>query len=332
MEAFYFAYRMGREAFDGAQRVNVQSLENCVTRVSDIKRIDLAAAHILAPEVTQPGCLCNVGPNTNKHHILTAGNVNRHISPYVVRHRWNGPIPPDSFRLLGSGIYVSVPEFTFLQLASTLSLVQLAIVGCSLCSSYFINDSKHICRRSPISSISRLRGYLESADGSYGINNAKKAVDYIASGAESPTEIDMYALTCFSRKMGGQEMPKAVLNHVVPVLPTDNTIVDRPERSAWRIDMCWPELKKGIEYLGKQHDTTPAEDRERINSLICAGYSILQFDYRHLINQHGKNRREQQIARLLIGDTYTEPILSRAEIAAKEALENQLFGPAHFRL
>lgn len=332
MESFYYAYHFGREAFDNAQVPSVPNLDDCVSKLSDVRRIDLQGARIEAPPPLAPGCLCNTGPGVGCHHVLVAGNVNRHHNKNVIRHRWCGPLPPNAFRLLGNGIYVSTPEFTFLQLARSLTPAQLALVGCSLCSSYRLDGEGRIEQRVPVSSIERLSTFLESAKGAYGVKAARSALDLVAEGAESPTELDMYCLVCLPRELGGQGAPKAELNTIVPVEPNDTCILDRPNRASWRIDMCWPELGKGIEYLGKQHDSTPREDRERMNSLVAKGYSILQFDYGHLVDPIGRDRRVAQINRLLWGPSASAWIPTAAEVRAQESLERDLFGPARFRL
>lgn len=143
-EAFFYAYRKGREAFSAARMSDVTQLDDCVSQLDMVSAVDLASADIRPPKPMEAGCLCNVGADVGKHHILVSGNANRSESDTVVRHRWNTPIPHGALYLVGPGIYMSSPEFIYLQLAGILSDIQLALVGCWMCGKYRIvyNDVK----------------------------------------------------------------------------------------------------------------------------------------------------------------------------------------------
>ena len=251
-----------------------------------------------------------------------------------MRHRWNAPIPSGGLYLVGSGIYMPSPEFIYLQLAGMLSDVRLALVGCWMCGRYRLaadeeTGKNDIVPTAPLTTPELLADFLARAKGAYGLTRARRVLKLIAAGTESPTETDMYALACFPRGWGGQGAPKATLNHVIEVHPEDAAILDRPNRASWRIDLCWPALRKGVEYLGKQHETTPRADRERLNSLVSKRWSILQYEYRHLVDARGRARRVEQIRRLL-GMKARED--TPGEVKAQDALEQELFGPARFRL
>ena len=329
VEAFFYAYCKGREAYETARLVDVSRLEDCVSRLDDIAKVDLAASGIRPPEPMERGCLANLGPNVGKHHVLVSGNAYRGASEGVVRHRWNTLIPRGGLYLVGSGIYMPSPEFIFLQLAGSLTDVQLALVGCWMCGKYRIGQDGLLESVQPLTTPSRLEVFLREAKGAYGLLRAKRVLKLVAAGTESPNETAMYAFTCFPRSLGGQGAPKATLNYVIKCVPEDAGILDRQNRTSWRIDMCWPELRKGVEYLGKQHAKTFTEDRERMNSLIAKKYAILQYEYKDLVDVRGRKRRMEQICRLLDMEKHA---LTPKEIKAQEQLEEELFGPAHFRL
>ena len=334
MEAFFYAYRMGREAFDAAKVASITRIDDSLHRLDTFGLADLSSAGIRPPQAMEPGCLCNVGHDVGKHHVLVSGSVSRRASDTVVRHRWNTPIPHGGLLLVGSGIYMSSPEFIYLQLAGMLSDVQLALVGCWMCGKYRITIDESTGKEalqsvSPLTSPERLATFLGQAKGAYGLMRARRVLSLVAANTESPTETDMYAMTCFPRLLGGQGAPKATLNHEIKVVPEDAGILDRQNRTSWRIDMCWPELRKGVEYLGKQHATTPGEDRERMNSLVAKKYSILQYEYKHLVDERGRKRRIEQVCRLLGMESHES---TSKEIKMQEQLDEELFGPAHFRL
>ena len=135
IEAFFYAYRKGREAYEAARVAEVTRIEDCVSRLDDIAKVDLEAVGIRPPNPTERGCLSNVGDDVGKHHVLVGGNAYRGASDAVVRHRWNTPVPRGGLYLVGPGIYMPSPEFIYLQLAGSLTDVQLALVGCWMCGS-----------------------------------------------------------------------------------------------------------------------------------------------------------------------------------------------------
>ncbi|MBR2683553.1 MAG: hypothetical protein IKE22_09850, partial [Atopobiaceae bacterium] len=121
-ESFYYAYTHGGAGFAAARPVTMDVLTDCVTSPEQIEAIDLAGAGVSPVPTSGPGCLRPDTTAMPTHHVLVSNNKNRHKREGIVRHCWSGRISTNSLCLVGSGVYMSTPEFTFLQLATVLPL------------------------------------------------------------------------------------------------------------------------------------------------------------------------------------------------------------------
>ena len=326
-ESFYFAYTNGRHAFDRAPRSRATQLGDCVDKLSQIKAINLEQYGIYPAPPTGPGSL---GPEMAGRHPLVSGNGNRHQYAGATRHSWNAPIPPGAFALVGPGLYVSTPEFTFLQLARCLPLEQMAIVGCALCASYRLDPKTGaICQCEPLTSVDAIRGFLDKASETRGYRTAQKCLDLIADGAESPQEVNLYLLSSMPLSLGGSAIKDLKLNYTIEAKPEDGPILDRPNRECFRIDMGVPSRGVGVEYLGKHHESQQVQDRERQNALLAKGERILQVKYQDISNPVMADRLTCQLAALLNTEP---PARTPAQMIAHAQLMDALFGPGRLRL
>jgi hypothetical protein len=148
-------------------------------------------------------------------------------------------------------IPVTDPITTFLQMAGSLSLVDLVVLG----------DA--IVRRYRISPARLLKAAQDSDD--YYAAAARRAAAYVRKGVDSPMETRLRMLIV----LAGLPEPKVnvVLVH---------------EDGSWRrrFDLCYPRIKLVVEYNGRQHREDPqrSEDERRIGELELEGYLILPFE------------------------------------------------------
>lgn len=323
-ESFYYAYLNGPDPFANCT-VDNPSLTECVTTVDELGVVDLSHYGIEIPPLEGPGSLGPLGLSDGKrHHALVRGGSNQHPARNIVRHQWTSRMPARSFALVGPGIYVSVPEFTFLQLASRLGFERLVQVGCSLCSSYMISPGTNcIIQRPPLTSPERLSRYLDEARGVRGISAARRALRFIGAGAESPQETNLYLLLRLDKTNGGCGIPGLRFNYEIPVRSGQEALVDRPTRQSFRIDVGIPDEHVGLEYLGKFHDMQVDADRERLNALTAMGERVLQVKFTDLVDPVQADRLCRQFSQL-IG---AEPArLGPSEQVVRAALLDSLFG------
>ena len=324
-ESFYYAYTHGAGAFTHV--ATVADLQGCASRAEDIRSIGLEGRGLWAAPASGPGGL---GEGMAGRHPLVRGSGNRHGCDGITRHNWNSPIPPGSFALVSSGVYVSTPEFTFLQLSRVLPPVTMALVGCALCASYRLDvTTGAIARCEPLTSVERMRSFVEVASGVYGKRKASRLLDYVADGAESPQEVNLFLLASLPLDLGGAGMEGLLLNYEVGIGDGEKDLVDRATRTSFRIDMGVPALEAGAEYLGKHHDLQQDEDRARLNALMAMGHRVLQVKYGDICDVTHADKFVKQLGAVL-GRQPT--VRTPAQELARSALVDELFGADRLQL
>jgi very-short-patch-repair endonuclease len=98
--------------------------------------------------------------------------------------------------------------------------------------------------------------------GCVGVANLRRVAGYAEPAAESPMESRLRMVLV----LGGLHRPKAQ----VSLHDTQGRFVGRP-------DLYYPDQRLGIEYDGGIHRTSLAEDNQRQNRLLAAGFRLLRF-------------------------------------------------------
>lgn len=182
----------------------------------------------------------------------------RRRSNDVVCHLWGTDLPSNAFYRV-RGIYVSSPEFVFLQMASKLPITQLIALGCELCGKYVLLP-KNVShpgsldempkRLSPLTSVDRIEAFLASVERAKGKAKAKRALKYLVDGSRSPMETMVYMLLCLPVALGGYGLPKPQMNLEIPLNDEARVIAQRHHAEG---DLCWLEVKLDLEYHGEVH-------------------------------------------------------------------------------
>lgn len=81
-------------------------------------------------------------------HVMIAGHGDRSVVSGVKCIEWSRKFPLGSFLKLEKGVYISSPEACFVQMAASLDLVGLILLGYELCGNYVLKSD------APISSVS----------------------------------------------------------------------------------------------------------------------------------------------------------------------------------
>ncbi|MCL1895345.1 MAG: hypothetical protein FWG03_02225 [Clostridiales bacterium] len=110
----------------------------------------------------------------------------------------------------GNGLMVSSPEFCFLQMAGQLTLAKLIELGYELCGVYSMPnaDDKNVpergfYNRQPLTSIKKLKAFLDSMPGVKGRKKAMRALRYLRDGSASPMETKLAILLTLPYMLGG---------------------------------------------------------------------------------------------------------------------------------
>ena len=220
----------------------VSSTEQCASQKADV--LALIPESWITPD--------------NPVDVLVFNPAARRQSKRIHCRLWGGNIPKGSFYKDGD-VCVSSPEFTFLQMATQLSMPKLIALGCELCGTYVLLPKNrqhpgaiddHPKRIAPLTNIEKLSAFLGQATGANGIQKAQRALRYIAEGSKSPMETMTYLLLCLPPMLGGYGLPKAVLNPEIPLDDDAKTIARRRWAEG---DICWPDKRLDIEYHGEIH-------------------------------------------------------------------------------
>jgi hypothetical protein len=184
-----------------------------------------AAFSISAPGAYVSHCTAaelwgGVVPDCSDVHITVPGEAPRSRRQGVRAHSTTGPTTTS----MVSGLRVSSPIQAFLELATTLDLVDLVVLGDSLVKrNRFAPDEL-------VTAASRWAGN--------GAARARKAAAFVRKGVDSPKETRLRMLLVLAG------LPE----------PTVNFIIRNPD-SSWRMrfDLSYPGFKLIIEYDGRQH-------------------------------------------------------------------------------
>lgn len=190
--------------------------------------------------------------------VLVFSEALRRRSGGIACHAWQTDLPDNAF-YRARGVYVSSPEFVFLQMASVLPLERLIALGCELCGRYVMlpKGVEHPSsldsmpkRLTPLTSVSRIARFLEDAGKGNGKAKAQRALKYVVDDSRSPMETMVYMLLCLPVMLGGYGLPKPEMNAEIP-LDDEARIIAR--RRHCEGDLCWPGAKLDIEYHGEVH-------------------------------------------------------------------------------
>jgi len=195
-------------------------------------------------------------PHHSHLHIMTAAK-HRVRRVGVISHRTQRPMR----RTVVRGISVTTAEQTFLDLAGSLDLVELIVLGDSLV-------------KQQATSISQLRAATSEWRGA-GAAIARLAAGLVRTGVASPMESRLRILIVAAG------LPEPAVDHCV--YTEHGTLL-------YRLDLAYPGCKLGIEYDGRQHaenDVQWARDLERREYFDGAGWRLVVVNGRQLFADPG---------------------------------------------
>jgi very-short-patch-repair endonuclease len=184
-------------------------------------------------------------PEHHLEHVTVFRPKDRHWRPEVKPHVTKRPRRV----VLVRGIRTTDPITTFIQLAGSLSLVDLVVLGDAIVKKYKVAPRR-----------------LVSACGKSGDYYAKRALQaalFVRRGVDSPMETRLRMLLV----LAGLPEPKV-------------NVREMNEDGTWkrRYDLCYPEFRLIVEYDGRQHATDVPQwetDLDRREELEDDGYRIL---------------------------------------------------------
>lgn len=192
------------------------------------------------------------------------------------KHVYPISAPPRSLVPLAKGVFASCPELCFVQMANTLSLIELVQLGYRLCAAFSIDGKTGELRRSdPIVSLGELSSFVAKCAGVWGQKKALQALKYVLPDAGSPKEIALSMLVTMPSRYGGYGLGRPRLNARVELSEDERRASGR---SFFLCDMLWADKGVAVEYDSRQyHDGSHAFERDSIKRTVLSGrgYDVL---------------------------------------------------------
>ena len=146
--------------------------------------------------------------------IIVKKDSGRLYCKQIRNHVWMRQIPERSFVAIEPSVRLSTPEFTYLQMATVLSLPRLASYAYEIAGGYSLNQGgRSFHARPPLTSLDLLAQYLSKCAGVRGVCPARKALSYAVKGFRSPAETSLALLLTLPARLGGYGLPTCVANH-----------------------------------------------------------------------------------------------------------------------
>lgn len=180
-------------------------------------------------------------------HLLLPGKGGRRSNPGVREHQLSSVLPRGSFQSLTGTVRVASPELTYLLMAQSRGIQELAVIGCYLCGGFSISDEGrgYTGPRDPLTTPENLSAFLDLMPGAYGLNKARRALRYVVPNTASPIETLLALTSSLPPMLGGRTMPQVAANQRIVVPERLQNLMATDELFG---DLYYASVKGDIEY------------------------------------------------------------------------------------
>lgn len=205
--------------------------------------------------------------------------------------------------------YLIPPEYLFLQMAETMSFIDLLMLGFELCGTYFggqatntFNDSAvPLPRHKPFTKASKIKRFLDSdvASQTKGTKRAKQAAKFLLDNSYSPRESALALMLTLPRRLGGYALPRPLLNQRINI-PRNNSQLTHNDH--FRCDLFWPKENLAIEYDSDLHHTGArkiAKDASRRDALALLGIQVITVTNKQFASMKEMDKVAHAVAKIL---------------------------------
>lgn len=187
-------------------------------------------------------------------HVAVPSSKTRIQASFARSTVYSRGLPAGAFADLGDGILASTPELLFVELASIMRPMVLALVGYELCGT-FSRDAANP-RTGPITygvapatSVEKIRAFAKSSRLQY-TREALEVLDYVHNNAWSPMEAIVAALATMPGEFYGYDLGDIALN-VRHANPSELTALGCPATRVPDIEILGTHV--GLNYDGREH-------------------------------------------------------------------------------
>ena len=211
-------------------------------------------------------------------HITVSDPSERHKRNGRITHLCGLPYPVGAVKK-DRGKYVASPELVFLQLANSLDMNRLILLGLQMCS--------HPPGKSgdAITTKRKLKTFIEKTSGHRGHLKAMRALKYVEDGSNSIMESIAFMALTLPYSYGGYALTGAVFNHEIKANPNTKY---RVRQKRYYIDIFYKKEKIAVEYDSTTYHSRPSEkgkDSIRATSLELQGIEVINLTAMQLYDQ-----------------------------------------------
>jgi len=169
-------------------------------------------------------------------------------------HSCELPLPAGAVTVR-NGMTVASPELLFLQLARSLSIQRLILLGLQLCSHPPGQPS------AAITSKQKINAFISKTVGHRGHRKAVRALKYVENGSASIMESVVYMILRLPHVLGGYGLSGVVFNHEIKL---DGQARKRLGQSRCFVDLYYKQAKLAVEYESFAYHNSPSEQGKDI--------------------------------------------------------------------
>lgn len=213
-------------------------------------------------------------------HMLVPGNRLRHRSERLEFHTYRGTMPRSALRKVAEHLYVTSPEFCFMQMAAVMGFEEQVKFGMRLCARY--SEAVKGREVKPLTSTAQIDAFLSAMKGHDGIKQSRRALNYLLDQSGSPRETAESMLAFLPRASGGYARPFGKMNMVIPLNKELSRITGKNHLEC---DLCWPKEKVAVEYDSDEYHSTSDEnlaDSIKRSALKQLGFKVITIRKRQL--------------------------------------------------
>lgn len=236
--------------------------------------------------------------------VLVASRALRRDTSAIRSRMCSQDLPAQSFYKLRDELYIISPELTLLRMARHASIIQLAEMATNLCGRYYLDlrTQKVEDRTSYLTSVSKLRSYVEHMHGESGSAKVARALRWVLDNSGSPYESKMALVFHLPLSLGGFGLHFDAMNFDAQI----GRLAYLTEQGEYCIDMVNTNQHVGLEYDGDESHQDPSHDKRRRNALAALGWSVFPIDKTVLHSPEHCEKVAYQLARRL-GERIQKP-------------------------
>lgn len=239
--------------------------------------------------------------NEKTLHVLVPSLARKQKSKVHTCHVSTSVPPHGAFWKIGKNVYVASPELLFVEMASTLSFVELVLFGLELCGTYTLhpNDEGGFCNCPIATTRARLGSFVERAGSMRGAAIARRALRWVVDGSNSPMESALMLFLCLPVRMGGYAFQLPDLN---PSMNLGKKAAHMLNYDSMRCDLHWIAERVAVEYDSTAEHLNPsaaAQDARRANTLRYQNIELITVTPQMIADHAQFDGTAKQLARAL---------------------------------